>query len=756
MKKLFIIILILTASISLYAFDITKNGKPAADIIIKPNAADAEKYATMEFIKYIKQISGADLKVSQNKFKNKIYIQSAGDETKQDSVSIKAKGNNLYIEGMSPRSTIYAVYELLVKYLNCEFYTRDTEKITKNKNIIIPDTEYIYTPPFFSRECFYKGNLAFPEFAVKQKLNGKHNYIDEKLGGSIDLIHWCHSTCDYISEDKYYKDHPEYFALVKGERKAGAKSQLCWTNQEMRVALAKEVINFLRQFHNPKIIDVSQMDNTVYCQCENCQKALKKYGSPAGALIEMINFVADEVKKVYPNVYVETLAYQHTLSAPTNIKTNDNVIIRVCDIECNFAEPIREKSSKTPYEYVNGRHFPYTDYNTINRDFAENIEKWSRICNRIYIWDYTVNFNNYHIVHPNLQVLQPNLQYFRDHNAVAIFEQGDYFNESSTFNEMKNFLIGKLLWNPDEDFEALRLDFCENVYGKGYKEILQVQNIYTEAIQKKNYFLPTYVDDMDWMSEEDFIKSIKLFQSALRKTENTEKEHRKIYTAYIDFVSGAYTKNNERQKNIAQKCNLPWKNKEEFDDYFIDYCEETGNYYASESKPFVVRNNPYKLKKSDKILPFCKDSNWFEIDNKDFMLKATGKETYDKEGTYENVTWLYPTQAEWSMQRNFGGNIYEFKTKGCKSIDFYLVCKSVNKKNNTGNVATFGIWDESTKTNLFTGNIPINKLNDQSFSAVYLGNWNIKKSRSPLFYICGVNNPCADAVAIDRVIGIIR
>ena len=37
-------------------------------------------------------------------------------------------------------------------------------------------------------------------------------------------------------------EHPEYFSLVNGERKAGAEGQLCLSNPQMRAELAKNVI----------------------------------------------------------------------------------------------------------------------------------------------------------------------------------------------------------------------------------------------------------------------------------------------------------------------------------------------------------------------------------------------------------------------------------------------------------------------------------------------------------------------------------
>ncbi|MBQ0105967.1 MAG: DUF4838 domain-containing protein [Armatimonadetes bacterium] len=752
---LFSIFLILM-SISAYSFNITDNTK----IIIKNNATEPEKYASRELAEYIKLITKKALEISEAESSDSIYVHATGDESGNDGVHIYTKNNNLYIEGNSPRATIYAVYEFLNKFCGAEFYTKDIEKIPQKKVLSFKNIDYSYTPPFISREAFYRINNAYPEYAVKMKLNGRHNYISDEMGGHIDLINWCHSTMGYMPSEKYYWDHPEYYALVKEKRISGGGSQLCWTNKEMQKELAKNVIAVLDTINNPKMIDVSQMDNTVYCECEECQKALEKYDSPAGALIECINFVAGEVKKKYPNVLVETLAYQHTLKAPVNIKAADNVIIRVCDIENNFSEPIADKSKNGPYTPVSGRLFGYIDYQTINKFFADNLEAWGNIANQIYVWDYTVNFANSHIPHPNIQVLQPNLQYFRDHKVVAMFEQGDYYNEGSSFNELKAFLIAKLLWNPDENIDKLKKDFCNAVYGKGAGNILKIIDIYTKSITGQPYYLPTYVYNTEWIENDDYIKCVKLFQLALKKTEKDAKSNEKIMTAYIDFLYGWYLKDENAWDELKEKCSLPWNDKYEYEVYFEKYCQEHGNGYISEGKPMQIEVKPTELKKNEPVPEICKDlkdEDWFEVNDRAFGVFSLSNPLDDEKASGKTGTLLYPTQTEWSLQLGLSGNIVDYRKKGKKSIDFYVVCRSINKHNDTGHAATFGIWDFDINGDRFKKDIPISELNDNEYKTIFLGTWEMTNCKDATFYMCGVKNPdCAEAFVLDRIIGIVK
>jgi hypothetical protein len=66
-------------------------------------------------------------------------------------------------------------------------------------------------------------------------------------------------------------------------------------------------------------------------------------------------------------VAIDTLAYEYTRQPPRHVQPRPNVIIRLCSIECDSAHPLPAPS---------------------NRKFADDIRGWSKICQRLYIWDY--------------------------------------------------------------------------------------------------------------------------------------------------------------------------------------------------------------------------------------------------------------------------------------------------------------------------------------------------------------------------------
>ena len=78
----------------------------------------------------------------------------------------------------------------------------------------------------------------------------------------------------------------------------------------------------------------------------------------------------------------------------------------MCTIECDFSAPLNVST----YEQ--------------NRKFVEDMEGWSAITDKLYVWDYTTNFGHYVSPHPNFGCLQENVQFFRDNRVVGLFEQG--------------------------------------------------------------------------------------------------------------------------------------------------------------------------------------------------------------------------------------------------------------------------------------------------------------------------------------------
>ena len=158
----------------------------------------------------------------------------------------------------------------------------------------------------------------------------------------------------------------------------------------------------------------------------------------------------------YPNVIIDTLAYDYTQTAPKVTKPAENVCIRLCTFHCHFTHPLNDPTCSE------------------NARFCKDLEEWSKICDNIHIWDYTTNFAYYVPTYANLHVLQANMQFFAEHNVKGIFTQGNRNGPSGEFGELRAYLLAKLTMDPymgEEKYYALMDEFLEAYYGEGWAYI---------------------------------------------------------------------------------------------------------------------------------------------------------------------------------------------------------------------------------------------------------------------------------------------
>jgi len=446
-------------------------------VIVTPEApTPSQQYAAEELRAFIQQMSGATLpiqsdaqplpakaillgqtKYSQAALGQAIDFAPLGD----DGFRLVAAGPHLLILGSGVRGTLYGVYELLETYGGCRWYASFHSVIPAKQTWILPPLDVTQTPAFAMREPFWW--VMFPgDFAARCKANGNRMELQEKHGDKIRFggglfVHTFNRLCP---PEEFFATHPEYFSEIDGKRTAN-RSQLCLTNPDVLRIVTERLLEAIRKDPGGKLFSVSQNDWHGYCTCPNCKAIDEREGSPSGTMITFVNQVAEAVEKEFPDVWIETLAYQYTRHPPKTVKPRKNVVPRLCTIECDFSKPLDVSTFEQ------------------NKLFVTDIEGWSAIADKLYIWDYVTNFGHYLGPHPNFAALQGNVQFFRDHGVVGLFEQGAYQAPHAEFAELRAWVLAKLLWNPDQDISKLYDDFFPGYYGAAAGPVRE----YWEALQ---------------------------------------------------------------------------------------------------------------------------------------------------------------------------------------------------------------------------------------------------------------------------------
>ena len=390
-------------------------------------------------------------------------VVSARSEIQNDGYAMVMDGTRLFITGNLPRGGVYGVYTFMEDYLGARFLSDTYMTVHDGEVKDIPADLYrVDSPYFFSRDTFWY-HILHPRRPTRMNIRNavKSNHWDmPDLGGGVTYAGpFVHSIWD----------------LTETKQEVGF--QPCLTDETVYQTTIRNVRKRLSENPNATIISVSQNDSYPDqrgCQCERCKAIDDREGTPMGSLLTFVNRIADDIKDDYPNVFVDTLAYRYTRKAPKTVRPRDNVIIRLCSIECCFCHPLDDPNC------------PH------NVEFKKDIEEWAAICNNLYIWDYTTDFLCYLSPFPNLAVLQKNVKFFKDHHVIGMFEQGNYQSLSGEFGELRGYLLAKLLWNPDmteKEYYAHMDEFLRDYYGAGWPYIREYIDVTSKKAAERHLFI---------------------------------------------------------------------------------------------------------------------------------------------------------------------------------------------------------------------------------------------------------------------------
>lgn len=505
--SLFLLLIIFSFAVTADAITLSEHGKTRYVIVTSSDAIPAEKQAALELKSYLEQVTGAKFPIypeSDIKAGSPQIIVGPSKRLKRlapdvnwasfgnDGIFIRTVGNKLLLAGGRPRGTLYAVYTFLEDTVGCRWWTGTESYIPHEADLKIPALNITYVPKLRYREIFYRDPMENPLFAAKLKLNGHFDNISEDYGGHYQIIGWCHTFFQFLPPSKYFDAHPDWYSEVDGKRVSD--KQLCLSNDEMRKEFTRVVLDLIKQNPTAGIISISQNDiNSGGCQCAKCRAIEAEEGSPSGPLIKFVNAVAEDVEKVYPDVLVETLAYQYTLKPPAHVKPRHNVLIRLCSIDCDFSHPMDSDA---------------------NNEFRESMHKWSAIAPSLYVWNYVTDFVNYIQPHPNMRVLAPNLQFFVKNNTIGVFEQGDAGCSIGDFVRLRAWLLSHLAWDTSRNPNQLTAEFLKGYYGDAAPYLQSYLDLMHDSIEKSGLRLSCYNRNLSFLTLPVLTEATKLFDQA--------------------------------------------------------------------------------------------------------------------------------------------------------------------------------------------------------------------------------------------------
>lgn len=371
---------------------------------------------------------------------------------KGDTYTVKVNGDVLSIAGR------YGEYAFLEKFIGWRFVSKGVDMLTGGDVDLPADLCFEYTPAFEFRQLDWIC-AQDPDWMKKNMVN----HTEVKW---IGFVH----------------------TLAKLSGFGDQSDQPCLSDPAVYQNVLASVKKILNDNPDCRIISVSQNDNQNYCKCEKCSAVYEEEGSPAGLMLRFVNSIAAEIADEYPDVAIETLAYQYTRKPPRITKPLPNVIVRLCSIECCFSHNLSDESCE------------------VNAAFKKDIRGWHEICGRLYIWDYVTDFPYYIPPFPNFNVLLPNMRFFAENSVKGMYPEGNYQSESGEFGELRAYMLAKSMWNPymsKEEYSAFMNDFLCGYYGSGWESIRKFVD-WTVAKSEVRHF-NIWTKPFDIIPAEDYI-----------------------------------------------------------------------------------------------------------------------------------------------------------------------------------------------------------------------------------------------------------
>ena len=403
-------------------------------VAVVAKEGDGVDYAASELTKYLIKMR---VLVKDDGYPVTIGVDTA---LPQDGYRIRVAERGVTIDGGNVRGAIYGTYRFLEDCFGVRFFT-PTLETCKEGDVVLSPCEIEYTPRFAKRSFDWYNARLSQTWMVKNYINdcGFTGPFAAEIGGS-----WNAGGVGVHSLGRLT------------ETGDGTTPTPCLSDPDVLQTVIKNVRAILERDPNVNSISVSQNDTPEHCECENCRHIAEEEGSWAGVLLRFVNAVAEDIAADYPDVTIDTLAYQWTVEPPRVTRPRENVSVWLCPITCDYTHPLSEGLCPE------------------NAAFDGILTGWAAICDDLQIWDYTNNYRYSIPTYPNLWVMQANMNYFAENSVRSMFPEGNYYSASGEFGELRAYLLARLMRDPSmnrREYFALMDEFLEAYYGAGWRYI---------------------------------------------------------------------------------------------------------------------------------------------------------------------------------------------------------------------------------------------------------------------------------------------
>ncbi|MEW6357852.1 MAG: DUF4838 domain-containing protein [Planctomycetota bacterium] len=427
---------------------IVLDGKPAARIILRQEASPRETEAAAELRDCIAKATGAVLPIVQAPAEPRGYAiciavrEPQGDESAEVfTVAVGPKQTDII--GNSPLAALYGAYELLERGVGVRWYLADPlgEVVPTCKTLTLPPLDTTQSPSFPMRW------VGKDQWALRNK----QNRCDD---GFLVYPGIYHTQNRILPHKEYFKDHPDYYALINGKRSEDRECKLCYSNPDCVREVAKNMAKMLDENPSIDLISLSPTDGQMWCECDACRamdpegvipnkRPAPESGIPPDRAMSrrsllFYNAVAAELRKTHPKANMLVGAYNVYNWPPgdPNIKADPMLAVIITHYEdyC-MAHPVPDPACP------------------LNQRYVQLIKDWQDMGCKIYYYEYYWKVNWLDLPWPIVHSIKGDMPWYKAQGHQGVYTQYTESNIWTLFPD--HYVAARLLWDVNADVDAI-------------------------------------------------------------------------------------------------------------------------------------------------------------------------------------------------------------------------------------------------------------------------------------------------------------
>lgn len=476
---------------------LVKDGQSDYVVVLPSQPMPKETFASEELVLFMEQATGYTFQVvtedavpSGKKYislGNTSQFQAAfGDKETEElegtfsAYFIGSKDDNIYIassDDYNGYGVLYGVYDLLHDLIGYTYYHNSEIALTKSNTVNLWSYEkHIETADFDMRTHSTAYIYTFPE-----DLHGiRLRYINFSRGDEWDPTTIGHSQVpmfispidEFDDGSTYAEVHPEWFVDPTATTVTKSNNQLCWTAggdaaslDKMQNIIAEKMLEYVQLNDVAIFFMLGQMDTEYVCNCDSCVAAMKEWGGTSNGLqIAFVNTIIEKTEKLLDEaepdreVLYAIYAYKPTEAPP--VKTNSD----------GEYEPYSDKV--IPHEKLRiffapvRMNYGHSITSSHNADVYTNLQGWDAVCDKeqLIAYVYDLNVRYYFANWYNYRTLASLYTELRNAGVTYLLSQGVSDSNTICFDELRAYVISRLMWDTELSFDELVSDFINNYY----------------------------------------------------------------------------------------------------------------------------------------------------------------------------------------------------------------------------------------------------------------------------------------------------